>query len=654
MWEKLQGLVLPDSWQSQGIQALQRGRDVVIDAPTGAGKTYVFEKYIERAHLSRQAIYTVPTRALANDKYAEWKSRGWRVGIRTGDLSIDSDAPTLVATLEAVQSLATWHPAAGLLVVDEYQWLGDAMRGNHYEGVVLSLPPSVRILLLSGCVANPEDVAAWLKRLGREVEVVRLSKRPVPLEEHDVDRLSGSAPPSITGYWTRRLYGALREDLGPVLVFAPHRQEAERLARQASRELPLGEPLSLSPAQLQLAGPELAKMLVTRVAYHHSGLTYTQRAGLIEPLAKAGQLRAVFATLGLSAGINFSLRSVMVTGDQYNISGIPHNVQPHELLQMAGRAGRRGLDQVGYFLITSQSPRLSQARSVRLRRSTPLPWAFLLRRLDNHEKIPEEARRFGQSLFTTVPPMMGLDKTGGRRESDFPCHLWLDTSRARLVRRSKNPSKICPTCPLRPECLELNAEPTLLWQWHRIGLLDRSLHLTPRGRIAASFLGAEGLALAAALENKDYSVQDLVFDCANLFAGDRFAGSEPRWAGRLAESCRRAYGRFSIEGYLAWGVPVNYGNGGSDIVQQVLNRNRRKSQISGLLAGVGDIDRLLTEWRSFLRQISEAPDLDQPRWQEFQREAREWLKQRDKPVPFDLPQLTPAQKQSVSHVVRLR
>lgn len=654
MWEKLQGLVLPDLWQSEGIQALQRGHDVVIDAPTGAGKTYVFEKYIERANLSRQAVYTVPTRALANDKYAEWKNRGWRVGIRTGDLSIDSDAPILVATLEAVQGLATRRQQAGLLVVDEYQWIGDPMRGNHYEGVVLSLPPSVRLLLLSGCVANPEDVAAWLKRLGREVEVIRLAKRPVPLEEHDVDRLAGYAPQSITGFWTRRLYGALREDLGPVLVFAPHRQEAERLARQASRELPPAEPLSLSPSQLQLAGPELAKLLVTRVAYHHSGLTYTQRAGLIEPLAKAGQLRSVFATLGLSAGINFSLRSVLVTGDHYNIDGIQHNIQPHELLQMAGRAGRRGLDEAGYFLITSQSPRLSQARSVRLRRAQPLPWAFLLRRLEDHGRIPEEARRFGQGLFTTQPPKMGLEQTGARVESDFPCKLWLDTSRARLVRRSKNPSKICPDCPLRPECLGLDPEPSLLWQWHRIGLLDRSLHLTPRGRIAACFLGAEGLALAAALEDKDYSVQDLVFDCANLFAGDRFAGSEPRWAGRLAESCRRAYGRFSIEGYLVWGVPVNYGNGGSDIVQQVLNRNRRKSQITGVQAGVGDIDRLLTEWRSLLRQISEAPDLENPRWQEFQTEAREWLRQQEKPITLDLPQLTPSQKQAVSHVVRLR
>ena len=100
----LQKLVLPDRWQAEAIMALKAGRDVVIDAPTGAGKTYVFERWLEQTGFSRRAIFTVPTRALANDKYAEWRERGWRVGIVTGDVTIDPAAPLVVATLEAVQT----------------------------------------------------------------------------------------------------------------------------------------------------------------------------------------------------------------------------------------------------------------------------------------------------------------------------------------------------------------------------------------------------------------------------------------------------------------------------------------------------------------------------------------------------------------------
>ena len=197
----------------------------------------------------------------------------------------------------------------------------------------------------------------------------------------EVDDLIAGLPRTIEGFWSRRIAGALREGLGPVLIFAPHRHDAERLARQFAREVPLAEPLSLTPEQEQLAGPTLTKLLRQRVAYHHSGLAYAQRAGLIEPLAKAGQLRAVFATLGLSAGINFSLRSVLITASHFNLGPIEHEIPPHDLLQMVGRAGRRGLDEYGFVLVSSSTPRLRRAAPLRLKRAAPLPWAFFLRQL---------------------------------------------------------------------------------------------------------------------------------------------------------------------------------------------------------------------------------------------------------------------------------
>src|SRR4051812_45380130 len=94
----IKSLIIPDLWQQQAVHALRERRDVVVHAPTGAGKTYVFELFLPE--LRGQAVFTVPTRALANDKLAEWQQRGWDVGISTGDLALKLDAKVVVATLE--------------------------------------------------------------------------------------------------------------------------------------------------------------------------------------------------------------------------------------------------------------------------------------------------------------------------------------------------------------------------------------------------------------------------------------------------------------------------------------------------------------------------------------------------------------------------
>lgn len=99
-----QTLTLPDLWQQDALHALREGRDVVVHAPTGAGKTYIFELF--HPHLRGQAVFTVPTRALANDKLAEWQKRGWDVGIATGDLAFRLDAKVVVATLETQKGRA--------------------------------------------------------------------------------------------------------------------------------------------------------------------------------------------------------------------------------------------------------------------------------------------------------------------------------------------------------------------------------------------------------------------------------------------------------------------------------------------------------------------------------------------------------------------
>lgn len=663
----LQTLMLPDAWQRAAVHALQAGRDVIVDAPTGAGKTHVFERYLEQANFARRAVFTVPTRALANDKYAEWLARGWRVGITTGDLSVSPHAPVVVATLEAAQG--TLFRAAStppdLLVIDEYQWLGDPARGNHYEGVLASLPSSVQLLLLSGSVANPEDVAAWLARLGRSVEVVRTAERPVPLEEVEIDDLVAGLPRSIEGFWSRRVAAALREGMAPVLVFAPHRADAERLAREFSRELPCADPLPLTAEQESLAGPVLARLLKNRVACHHSGLSYAQRAGLVEPLAKAGQLRAVVATLGLAAGINFSLRSVMLTAAAYRVGAVERDIAPHELLQMIGRAGRRGLDDAGYMLVSGRTPRLRRAAPRRLKRAAPLPWATLLRRLAPGESALALARDSAGRFFSEEPMRLGAEQTSALPPGSTPCHQLTDTGRARLVRRRREPFAGCDACAHRDACLALSPEPTPLWLWQRTGLLDKQLRLTARGAIVAVFLGPEGLALAAGLEDRRYPVENLLFDCANLFAGDRFAGTNPRRLGRLVSVCEKTYRRLTVEGYLEEGLPPAYGYGAGEVVETVVEGRATRGALSHTLAGEqanagrGDIDRLMTEWRSFLRSLAAAEPLDptlpfatetlRSRWDDARALALRLLGDARAAELPTLPPLTPEQKRPVQH-----
>src|SRR5438067_9762438 len=332
-------LVIPDLWQQEAVRALREGKDVVVQAPTGSGKTYIFE--LLYPSLKGQAIFTVPTRALANDKLAEWRARGWDVGIATGDLALNLNAKVLVATLETQRARFLRRDGPKLLVVDEYQMIADPIRGVHYELALALAPRQTQLLLLSGSVQNPDDVVAWLRRIGRDPILISHEERPVPLEEIDLRALPESQFVQSKNFWPRMIGKALRADLAPVLVFAPRRNASEEMAQSIASAISLRDPLSLSAEQEALAGKRLAKLLRNRVAYHHSGLSYAVRAGLIEPLAKNGHLRIIVATMGLAAGINFSVRSVLVTDTRYMHGHFEKQVEPDELLQLFGRAGPR-------------------------------------------------------------------------------------------------------------------------------------------------------------------------------------------------------------------------------------------------------------------------------------------------------------------------
>lgn len=384
-------LLIPDIWQQEAIRYLQAGLDVVVDAPTGAGKTFVFEKLVEKGAI-RKAVYTVPTRALANDKLMEWRARGWNVGIATGDLAENLKAPVVVATLETQRQALLRGAGPDLLVIDEYQMLNDPIRGLHYELAIASAPSETQLLLLSGSTANPDLIVAWLRRLERSVELVQCAERPVPQEEVNLDALRQKVPQGVRGFWPRRIAKALAAGLGPILIFAPQRQVAEEVAKRLASALPPCEPLELTSEQLALTRGPIRKMLSRRIAYHHSGLDYSLRAGVIEPLAKMGQLRVIVATTGLAAGINFSMRSVLVTETNYRFGEEVRRIRSDELLQMYGRAGRRGIDPVGYILTGADKPRLRDGRSVDLAPNRRIDWQACLTTLQASSAIGTDPR----------------------------------------------------------------------------------------------------------------------------------------------------------------------------------------------------------------------------------------------------------------------
>jgi superfamily II DNA/RNA helicase len=859
----LNQVTIPDLWQQQAVAFLREGKDVVVHAPTGAGKTLIFELWSNYGKNRGQAIYTVPTRALANDKLAEWRARGWDVGIATGDLAENLSAPVLVATLETQKNRLIAGDGPSLLVIDEYQMISDPDRGLNYELAIALAPARTQLLLLSGSVGNPQDVVKWLRRLGRNAEVIRTDHRPVPLEEVYPNSLSYHVPSEVRGYWPRFCAKALAENLGPVLVFAPRRAAAESLAAELARYLPNANPLTLSPEQKQIVGPHLERMLRARVAYHHSGLSYAARAGVIEPLAKAGQLRVVVATMGLAAGINFSLRSVTLAADSYRRDYVEQPLRADEILQMFGRAGRRGIDEIGYVLVNQNEVRMRDGYPAHLSRSGMVDWNALLGLMTaaaQQGRDPfTEAVKVQQRLFTTKPILLGVEES--LKHPDVPCGLKTDSERARHVRKrvrqmlnsraewevtpahserplreicvmepipegalnllklankvaeppqlpenvtplhspaeSPTPSepvapasgvdfhssltvvrlrpvltvpealekvgqgllcvvgeeegrkiygrsttvgeraghdkvilvkwvrrlinwhgrdvtlpvwkdkvapliqarlaakrtpvirfedndykitavlsladltmrvpidsygvpiwhpterevipRDCAICSLVPVCRQLPTATGVAMLWRRLGLVDATGAPTRRGRMVSFFQQGDGLAVAAALEDESYHIDELVYDLANLDAGFRFAKDENRWAGRLAMVCQRSYGVQSIPGYLENGVPPRYGWGASEVVQSIHKDPLSKHRWVTEFLGPGDIDRVIIEWRSMLRRLAHSPALEWARWTALQQLAKTILNETESPTQTDLPPLEYNQTKRIEH-----
>src|SRR2546425_1220458 len=212
----------------------------------------------------------------------------------------------------------------------------------------------------------------------------------------------------------------------------------------------------------------------------------------------------------------------------------------------------------------------------------------------------------------------------------------------------------CARCSLVPTCRRLLTVTGTALLWRRLGLVDAGGVPTQRGQIVSYFQQGDGLAIAAALEDESYPLDELIYDLADLDAGFRFCGEEKLLAGRLPLGCPQKVGLQSIPGYLENGVPPKYGSGAEQIVASVHKNPLTKHAWVTDLLGVGDIDRIIIEWRSLLRQIAHAPDLDWPRWRALQKMAKAILRETESPKLTDLPPLEYHQTKRVDHRLILR
>jgi len=179
---------------------------------------------------------------------------------------------------------------------------------------------------------------------------------------------------------------------------------------------------------------------------------------------------------------------------------------------------------------------------------------------------------------------------------------------------------------------------TPAYSWRKLGLIDDHGRPTNRGVICGFFQHGEGLAVAAALEDPTYHIEEMIYHFANLRAGYRFEVSD-QFSGeseRLATACRQAYGPVDFEGYLQLGLPTGYGEGAAEVVRLWLEGKSHTlfSKGTTLEFGPGDIERAYIEWLSFLRHVRGAPDALIPRWKQLKDQAVELLKKHDRTSPL--------------------
>src|SRR5215472_2684237 len=218
-----------DDFQVTACAALEDGHGVLVAAPTGSGKTVVGEFAVHLALAQgRKCFYTTPIKALSNQKYTDLVARysAARVGLLTGDNSINGEAPVVVMTTEVLRNMlyagSGTLSGLGYVVLDEVHYLADRLRGAVWEEVIIQLPESVQVVALSATVSNAEEFGEWIEQVRGGTAVIVDEVRPVPLSQHmligrqlyDLFAVRGTVNPELRRVAQRYLAGAGRPGRG--------------------------------------------------------------------------------------------------------------------------------------------------------------------------------------------------------------------------------------------------------------------------------------------------------------------------------------------------------------------------------------------------------------------------------------------------------
>ncbi len=387
-----------DPFQEEAVNHINNDFSVVVSAATGTGKTliadYIIDKYLFEG---KRIIYTAPIKALSNQKFKDFKKDygATNVGILTGDIVINATAPLLIMTTEIYRNMLLANDPLineiKYVIFDEIHYMNDPERGSVWEESIIFSPEHVRFLFLSATIPNADEFAAWVEKIKKHaVKVVKYSKRAVPLEHYVYERNIGlttaeklkellSLPDYNDIYKKRRgrRKGKRRDeyqpatpadvietmkDKLPAIVFSFSRKACEDNATKIIKqqdfiETPEQRRTIISTYREHFT-PEINRMRTTSklrealskgVGFHHAGLL-PQHKEVVEELFGKGLLKVLFATETFSVGINMPAKTVIFNGLRKFDGKSFRMINSKEYFQLAGRAGRRGIDDKGYVV----------------------------------------------------------------------------------------------------------------------------------------------------------------------------------------------------------------------------------------------------------------------------------------------------------------
>uniref|UniRef100_A0AAF5PJQ3 Helicase SKI2W n=1 Tax=Wuchereria bancrofti TaxID=6293 RepID=A0AAF5PJQ3_WUCBA len=399
-----------DPFQQQAVICLDRGDSVFVAAHTSAGKTVVAEYAVALCNLHKtRAIYTSPIKALSNQKFREFKLIFQDVGLITGDIQLHPEAFCLIMTTEVLRSML-YNGSEVIrelewVIFDEVHYINDAERGHVWEEVLIMLPAHAKIVMLSATVPNCVEFADWVGRIKKKrIYVITTARRPVPLEHFLYTGQDGKTKKDMfkiidsSGQFVQKGYSLasaakatirkaianvgpdknvyitvidhLRmQNMLPVIVFVFSRRRCDDNA-YLLRSVDLTTEKEKSSihhfflrciARLRGSDKNLPQVLQMKelckhgFAIHHSGILPILKE-VVELLFQKGLVKVLFATETFAMGVNMPARTVIFDSLQKHDGRQLRLLNPGEYIQMAGRAGRRGLDATGSVIVLCKGP----------------------------------------------------------------------------------------------------------------------------------------------------------------------------------------------------------------------------------------------------------------------------------------------------------